>query len=329
MKKQVLTALALATAVTATTAQAEDVQIGGKVFFDYAKHASTGNPDETAGNISRTYLTAKKKINDTWSAKVTFDSAYDGTIKKNNNVFLKKAQLTGKFSDLFQVKLGMIGTPWIGYADKLNKHRFIAKSYTDTHKMASSADAGIGVFGKNDMFSYDVVSINGGGYGNTGKTEKTDIELRAGTTPVKGLTVDLGYRSGYLGKFAAGTAENKNTLTQFMVTYGAKGDLSYRVGFNAISNKVDDELLNTSKTIKGTELWAWVRSGDFGGYFRNETTDYDIAGSDKENRNVISLDYHADKNVIISLVFDKTTAIGGSTTTNEKSTTGLFTQFKF
>ncbi len=330
MKKQVsLTALALATALTATAAHADDIKVSGKVFFDYATHTATGTPDETGANVGRTYLTFKKKIDNVWSANVTIDSAYDGTIKKNNNVFLKKAQLTGKFSDTVAVKLGMIGTPWIGYQDKLNKHRFIAKSFVDTHKMASSADAGVGVFGNVDMFSYDIVSINGGGYGNTKTTEKTDIEARFGVKPIDGLTVDLGYRSGYLGKYVATVTEDKNTLTQLLVTYGQKGDLSYRVGFNAISNKVDDELLNTSKTIKGTELWAWVRSGDFGGYFRNETTDYDISGSAKEKRNVVSLDYHAAKGVTLSLVFDKTTAVGGSTTTKEKSTTGLFTQFKF
>jgi len=330
MKKQVsLTALALATALTATAAHAGDVKVSGKVFFDYSKHSSTGNPDETAGTINRTYVSAKKKIDDVWSVALTLDSSYDSKTSKHNNVFLKKAQLTGKFSDAIKVKLGMIGTPWIGYQDKLNKHRFISKSYVDTHKMASSADAGVGVFGKVDMFSYDIVSINGGGYGNTAKTEKTDIEARFGVKPIKGLTVDLGYRSGYLGKFVATTTENKNTLTQVLVTYGQKGDLSYRVGANVISNKVVDDLgVAADKTIKGTEFWAWVRSGEFGGYIRNESTDYDVTGLAKEKRTVVSLDYHTAKGVVISLVSDKTTDVGGASN-KENSTTGLFSQFKF
>jgi hypothetical protein len=194
--------------------------------------------------------------------------------------------------------------------------------------MASSADAGVGVFGKVDMFSYDIVSINGGGYGNTAKSAKTDIEARFGVKPIDGLTIDLGYRDGYKGKYVAGTSETKNTLTQLLVTYGQKGDLSYRVGANVISNKVDDQIANTTATEKGTELWAWVRSGEFGGYIRNESLDFDDTTKSKEKRTVISLDYHAAKGTIISLVSDRTTdhkGVAGDT----KSTTGIFTQFKF
>jgi len=335
MKKQVsLTALALAlaTALTATAAHADDIKVSGKVFFDYSKVSTTGSDDTTGGNVSRTYISAKKKINDVWSAKVTIDQAFDKdaiTAKlKGNQVFLKKAQLTGKFSDAIKVKLGMIGTPWIGYEDKLNGHRYISKSFVDTHGMASSADAGVGVFGKVDMFSYDIVSINGGGYGDTAKTAKTDIEARFGVKPIDGLTIDLGYRDGYKGGYAVGTTETKNTLTQLLVTYGQKGDLSYRVGANVISNKVDDQIANTTTTEKGTELWAWVRSDEFGGYIRNESLDFDKTTKSKEKRTVISLDYHAAKGTIISLVFDKITDHKGAAG-DIKSTTGLFTQFKF
>ena len=329
MKKQVsLTALALATALSAAAAHADGIKVSGKVFFDYAKHTATASADTMGGNISRTYVTAKKDIDNVWSAKVTLDSAYDAATGKHNNVFLKIAQLTGKISDAVAVKMGMIGTPWIGYQDKLNKHRFIAKSFVDTHKMAASADAGIGVFGNIDMFSYDIVSINGGGYGNTKITEKTDLEARFGVKPLEGLTVDLGYRSGYLGKFVSGTTENKNTLTQLLVTYGQKGDISYRVGANFISNKVDNQIANTSKTEKGTELWGWVRSGDFGGYFRNESLNFDVAGLATEKRTVIALDYHAAKSTVISLVSDSTTDKSG-TAGNKASTVGIFTQFVF
>ncbi|WP_038248264.1 porin [Ghiorsea bivora] len=329
MKKQVsLTALALATALSATAAHAGDVQVKGKVYFDYSKHTATGKANETAGDIKRTYITIKKKVDDVWSTRVTLDSSIDGSTKKSNNVFLKYAYLKGKFSDAVQVKLGMIATPWIGYEDKMNEHRYISKSFVDTHKMAASADAGVGIQGKVNMFSYDIVSINGGGYGSTGKTEKTDLETRFGVKPMKGLEFDLGYRTGYLGKFVAGTAENKNTLTQFLVSYGHKGDISYRIAANVIANKVEDQLTNTTVTEKGTEIWAMARSGDFGGYIRNESLDYGVVGKTKETRTVVSLDYHATKGVVLSLVSDRTSDVGG-TAGSDKSTTGLFSQFKF
>jgi len=331
MKKQVtLTALAIATAMAATSAQAEDIEVSGKVFFDYSASSATGSADTSGGNISRTYLTAKKSINDIWSAKVTFDSALNaGHSGKDSEVFLKTAQLTGKFSDALNVKLGMIGTPWVGYEDKLNKHRHVAKSFVDSNKLDSSADAGIGVFGKTGMFSYDIVSINGGGYGAVATSEKTDLNLRVGVKPIKGLTVDLGYRTGYKGAFEAGVSENENTLTQFLVTYGAtRGELSYRAAFNIITNEVNDQLTSTTATESGQELWAWARKGKFGGYLRYETLDNGVAGDAIQNRTVLSADYYATKGVVISLVSDSTTNAGHNTG-DTKSKTGVFTQFKF
>jgi len=329
MKPQVtLAVFALASTLATTSAQADDLNISGKIFFDYSKHTETGKTNLMDGTINRTYLTTKKHINGMWSSKVTFDSSYDPASKKHNNVFLKTAQVTGKISDQLNIKLGMIATPWIGYEDNLNGHRFVTNSFADTHHMAHSADAGVGVFGNIDMFSYDIVSINGEGYTDTAKTEKTDIEARFGVKPIDGLTIDLGYRDGYKGQYVAGTTETQNTLTQLLVTYGQEGDLSYRVGANVISNNVDDQIANVSITEKGAELWAWVRSGEFGGYVRNESLDFDITSKAIESRNIVSLDYYAAKGAIISLVYDDTTDLNG-VSGDSKTTTGVFTQFKF
>ncbi|MDQ6988259.1 MAG: hypothetical protein Q9M19_00120 [Mariprofundaceae bacterium] len=327
-----IAAVALSTALAATSAFAADIQVSGKVFADYSTSTATGNPAKTGTTLSRTYLSVKKKIDDTWSVKLTLDSAYDAATAKHNNVFLKKAQMTGKFSDEVNVKFGMISTPWIGYEDKLGKHRHVSKSFADTHKLGSSADAGMGVFGSvlDGMLSYDVVSINGGGYGNTVITEKSDIELRVGVQPIEGLTLDVGYRNGYKGAFVANTTENKNTLTQIMVTYGAKIDgLSYRAGLNMISNDVKNELpTGTTVNEKGTEIWAWARKGEFGGFMRSESWDNDSTGAATEKRTVFGADYYPAKGLIVSLVFDSTTDVKG-VAGDDKSKTGLFTQFKF
>jgi len=337
MKKQIsLAAIALATAITSTSALAgNDIKVSGKVFFDYSNQDTTTagtTIKKSGGDIARTYISAKKKIDKTWSAKVTLDSSRDTVTKKSNNVFLKKAQLTGKFlKGAVNVKVGMIGTPWIGHEDKLNGHRHISKSFVDTHGMASSADAGVGVFGKamKGMISYDVVSINGGGYGNTALTEKTDLELRVGVKPIKGLTLDLGYRDGYKGKYSV-IKPKKSTLIQAMATYGSKiGDVSYRVGFNNITNDIKDELpAGVTVKEKGTEIWAWARMGKFGAYFRNESFDNGVTGSATEKRTVFGADYYAAKGVIVSLVSDSVTD-AGNTTGDKFSKTGVFTQFKF
>lgn len=331
MKKQAsLTALALATALTATTAQAGNIKTSGKVFFDYSKHSTTGAADTTGGTISRTYITAEKKINRVWSAKVTLDSSYDGATGKSNNVFLKKAQLTGKFSQA-RVRLGMIDTPWVGYEDKMNKHRYISKSFVDRLGLAASADAGIGVQGKFNIVSYDIASLNGAGYSDTKVTAKTDLEARFSVKPkaVKGLEVNLGYRTGYLGKYIAGATEKKNTLTQLLVSYSGRADnVYYRVAANAITNKVDDQIANITTDQKGTEIWATARSGKYGGYIRSESFDNGVPGSAKETRTLLSLDYYATKGVLFSLVSDTTSDVNGVAGISN-STTGVFSQFKF
>ncbi len=337
MKKhiQVIT-LSLAT-ILSSTAFAEDIKVSGKVFFDYSAintSTPTTNTDKRGGTISRTYLTLKKKVDDTWSTKVTFDSALNsGHTGKDSEVFLKTAQLTGSFSEEVHLKLGLIATPWLGYEDKLGKHRHVSKSFVDTHKMDSSADAGVGIFGQlmDGLLVYDVVSINGGGYGNVTTSEKTDINLRLGVRPMQGLTIDLGYRHGYKGTFDAANTENETTLTQFLMTYGATmGDLSYRVALNNINNKIVDQLPNGAATVteKGVAIWAWARRGDFGGYFRSESLDNGISGDATEKRMLLSADYFVSKGVVVSLVSDSSTDIGGAAG-NDKSTLGLFTQFKF
>jgi len=97
MKKhiQVIT-LSLAT-ILSSTAFAEDIKVSGKVFFDYSAintSTPTTNTDKRGGTISRTYLTLKKKVDDTWSTKVTFDSALNsGHTGKDSEVFLKTCLL--------------------------------------------------------------------------------------------------------------------------------------------------------------------------------------------------------------------------------------------
>lgn len=331
MKKKILIgALALmATSSGAASALAEDIKISGRVFFDYSTKDKNG-VQSTGGDITRTYITAAKKMDDRWSAKITIDSALNTKATgRSNQVFLKNAQLTGKFSDALNVKLGLIGTPWIGYADGLNGHRYIAKSYSDTHGLDSSADAGLGVFGKlmNGDLAYDVVLVNGGGYGNTKATDATDINARVGIEFIKGLTVDVGFRNGYKGSKGAAT-ESKSTLIQALVSYGNTMDtLTYRAGINLINSKTSPTA-GGSSTDTGQEIWLTARQGDWGGYVRVENTSFDAAGSTSEVRTVVSADYHASQDIVFSLVNDTTSDVGGINGV-KNTITGLYSQFKF
>jgi len=53
MKKQItIAAIALASAITASNAQADDIKVSGKVFFDYSKTSETGNVNARVVTVS-------------------------------------------------------------------------------------------------------------------------------------------------------------------------------------------------------------------------------------------------------------------------------------
>jgi len=329
MKQNInLTAIALLAAIGTNTAHAEDINFSGKIFFDYSAKENNG-VKSTGGDITRTYLTAAKKLDDTWSAKVTFDSALNKTATgKKNEVFLKIAQLTGKFSDQANIKLGMIGTPWIGYADGLNGHRYIAKSYVDSHGLDASADAGIGAFGKvmDGLVSYDVVMVNGGGYGNTTATAATDINSSIGMNIENNITLDVGLRNGYKGS-KGGASETKSTLFQVLATYSNEvSNLNYRAGLNLISSK-KSPTGGASTTDSAQEMWIAARQGKLGGFVRIENTSFDAAPK-SETRLLLSADYFATKDVTLSLVSDTISNVAGAVGA-KKTSIGMYSQFKF
>jgi len=334
IKSTIRVAALIAAAAVATPAFAGDTVVKGKVFFDYgSKVVTKANGTKTTtsgGNITRTYLTVKHKLDDVWSARVTFDSSLNTkTTGKKNEVFLKYANLTGKFMPELNVKLGLIETPWIGYEDKLGKHRYISKSYVDKQKFDHSADAGLGVFGKfsDGLVSYDVVIVNGTGYGDTTRTNGQDINARIGFAPVEGLTIDFGYRNGYKGTRVNNLPDTKDTLAQAMVTYGTS---DFRVGANYIRH---DSTPNAAVTVKdlGLDIWAWVNITDSLGVFANyESTkfDKDAVNPVTEKRTVVSLDYKASKKVKLSVAYTNIKDLHGVAGAKE-TIAGLYSQFKF
>lgn len=228
----------------------------------------------------------------------------------------------------------MIGTPWIGYENGLDEHRYIVKAYLDTKKLDGSADAGVGISGKlaDGLVGYAATVINGGGYGNIAATDAVDYNSRIGIYPVEGLTLDFQFRSGYLGTKTFGAAGEKSTLLQAMTTYGATKN--YRVGANYIQNKKDVAGVET----KTRAIVAWGRAkfaNDFGLYGRYENSNVDLSTAaidEKENRFIVALEYFANKNIRMSLAWDqakKTEAGHVAGATSKVSRYGLYTQAKF
>jgi len=318
---------AIAMIAFATPAFAGDTKVSGKIFFDYGQTDITKagiKKSTVGGNLTRTYLTVKHKLDDTWSARLTLDSAFDSTAGKKTQVNIKYAQLTGKFMPEANIKIGVIETPWIGYQDKLSKHRYISKSFTDKQKLDNSADAGVGVFGKiaDGLLHYDATVMNGAGNGNLKRTDGQDLQARVGLNPFEGLTLDFGYRSGYKGtRLDSTVAGTKFTLTQAMITYGM--DDTFRLGLNYVFSKAGAR--------KGTAIdtWAWMKlSDDFGAFVNYEIAGTGITGGAAiEKRTIVSVDYNVAKKVLLSLAYTNVKNLKGIAGDSEK-VIGLYSQFK-
>lgn len=337
------------------------VQLSATVFANvrsqttdtYGVNSTNLTTAKTQGlSLDRAYLTGKYFINDTWTARVTTDVQYDtGLNSKTNNIFLKYAYLQGDFMPELSLRFGIIHTSWIDHEEGLWQHRYVTKTMVDDLGITDSADAGIGIVGKTlgGIVNYQLVGVNGGGYSNTQPTNGQDFGGRINISPIKGLQLDLGYRTGYRGKktFSNGATTyavitgGKQKLMQAMLTYGSGHD--YRIGLNYVSDK--DKAKNALKTT-GYAVWGYYdfadtsvgKFGIFGRYQHAKITPYNnvgalVAGISDETKqhNAIGLELKPTKDVALSLVYDTVNTknvVSGAGTAAATTTTDSNTRVK-
>jgi len=325
------------------------LKMGAKVFVDMTQKTTKDTAGNTTArttgfNFNRAYLTAKYNFNSDWMMRVTTDAAVEtkAGLGKTTNVFVKYAYVEGKLvGDAAVLRFGISHNPWIDYEQGLWKHRYFSKVTSDEFKYDDSADLGIGLKGElaDGMVKYWATEVNGGGYGNISATDATDTKLRVGIYPVKGLTLDVGYNTGYRGKKTFNTTPGKQTMYQIMATYGMGHD--FRVGANYIANKD-----RTTKTANGVDsntyaVWGWTKVGaGFGLVGRYEVQDaFSLSAigtrgavQEKRARTIIGLDYSPVKHVDVTIGYtlDKTTNDKYVLGTNTRSTQiGMWTQYKY
>jgi len=291
--------------------------------------------ESTGLAVDRAYFTLKYSFDKNWSMRFTTDmesNQVGSGLGKTQNIYLKYAYLQGKLAgDAAVLRLGQSHTPWIDYEQHLWGHRYVAKVTSDYYKFDDSSDLGIGLKGDvaDGMVKYWVTETTGAGYGNkAGSTKGQDLNVRLGVYPIEGLTLDAQFRDGYRGKktFAAPN-QNKETLNQFMATYGM--GKTFRVGANYLTRKI----ANTSKD-DGYSVWATGNFGSgFGAFARYDAiNNKNSAGTKlgKSTRTVAGVEYSVIKGVTFSLALEEgkvdNTASAGNVT--KTSRMGLFTQVK-
>ncbi|MDQ7000508.1 MAG: hypothetical protein Q9M12_06455 [Mariprofundus sp.] len=320
------------------------LKLGAKVFLDGTQKETLVDgitTDRTKGfNLGRAYLTAKYCFNSDWMMRLTTDVQQETVLAhKKTNVFLKYAYLQGKlYGDAAVLRLGVSHNPWIDYEQGLWKHRYFSKVTADTFKYDDSADIGVGLKGKlmDGLVKYWVVGVNGGGYGNLAQSNAIDYKTRLGLYPIKGLTIDVGYNTGFRGKKTFGTGKLKQTMTQVMLSYGTH---DFRVGGNWINNKDKVKKLIEATTYA---VWGWAKLGSgFGAVARweqekafaiNALTGVSGNIEQKRVRYLVGLDYSPVKHIVFTLGYidDKTTTakftVGKSAETKQ---IGVWTQYKY
>lgn len=200
------TALGLAPQAWAQDDVEPKVDLSGLFFGSYSVDVSEGADLANEFDLDRAYFTAKSKLGDRLSTRLTLDvgrekeqdleltdpadptQTVEVTVPENERirVFVKYAYLEWKPSALDGVKLrfGMAGTMFPGLYDKLWGQRFASKSFTDQFKLLSTSDLGIHASGKHvdGIIDWHLAVVNGEGY--------TRAEVDASKTVQARFTVD-------------------------------------------------------------------------------------------------------------------------------------------
>jgi hypothetical protein len=318
------------------------MEIGMKSFINITNSEVETNGVTTARNkgfaVDRFYLWVSYQIDDIWSAKIVTDvnNEQDNVpaLKRKMNVFLKNAFVQGKFSPEAVVWIGLAGTPWIPYEEKLWGHRFVTNTYVDGYAYDDSADFGVGLKGKfaDGMLEYNAAVINGGGYSKPNKSDAIDFNGRLTVRPLTGLDISGGYRQGDRGTKTFGVASStKSKLMQGLVSYGID---QARLTGGYIRNSKEIAAIKTVN--KGFDVYGWVKlTGNFGAFARYDNEKQTVTGNaveQKMTRYIGGLDYIYNKIVRFSLAFDqqkKTNENNISGRTVKTTKYGLYSQVNF
>ena len=279
---------------------ADNTSISGRMYYNLSdvnqktstqgKIANTGSAFE----IKRFYLGIDHKFNDMFSANLTTDARYNfadksttapsatapgtnsgsGSNVNDVQLYIKKAYLQAKFSDLLTIRAGAADMPWIPFAEEQYGYRFVDKTLTENrYTVANSADWGVHALGKYSYFSYAVSVVDGAGYRNPSRSNQMDLEGRVSATVPTSYGTFTAAVGGYSGKLGLNqqqvaptpdntfnTAQRANYLLNY--TYGPiRIGGEYYTAKNwankgVITNFNVAGLKYTGDKSEGSSLWA-------------------------------------------------------------------------
>ena len=223
-----------------------DAKVSGEIRFGWTKALENVTNSPNAFDVSRAYVTIRKKLAGDAAARVTLDvSRISASSTFTGNPTTTKGTVSTSVSpqNLFDyikyayvdipvsipaplqvipfsltAKLGLQHNMWIDWADKQWELAWMMKQFDDNEGIMSSADFGLGATGKFTLpylneIEYHAVLMNGGGYKVTESDTAKDIGLRLNTTLYKDDNIGTVTGGGYINS-KAGILNTRSTNTK-------------------------------------------------------------------------------------------------------------------
>ena len=251
---------------------ASGTKVSGRLYFNgssiSASNAAGANVEKDGGfQIKRAYISIDHQFNKVFAADVTMDadnivrgkSVTDDTAKSTvQGFYIKKAYLEAKIDPALVVRLGSADMPWIPFVENIYGYRHIEKTLIDLNSYGTSADWGAHVGGQllNNLITYQVSAVNGGGYRDPQLTQHVDLEGRVALNYM-GFTAAVGGYSGKLGnETAPGTVVNNVPSTGITKLTARRFDalVAYKGNVEGLPITIGGEYLDASN-------YAGVTSG--------------------------------------------------------------------
>lgn len=180
------------------------VEMSGTLFAHYMYDLSDGADGYNEFGMDRIYLRADGTINDRFGARITLDANRfsDPAVDTRYRLFIKHAYLEWKdAAPGVKVRAGIIDAPLGPYLDDFWGHRYISDNFAAQAIKLSTADAGVGAYGKHQdgMVDWAAVLVNGEGYSKLEVDKGKQVQARVSVDPMaknKDLALPI---TGYVG----------------------------------------------------------------------------------------------------------------------------------
>ena len=165
------------------------VVMSGVLFGHFMYNMTDGADGYNDFGIDRVYVRADGNINERFATSVTLDANRfsDPAVDTRYRLFVKHAYLEWKdAAPGVKVRAGIIDAPLGPYLDDFWGHRYIADNFAASAIKLSTADAGVGAYGKHmdGVVDWSAVLVNGEGYSNIEVNKGKQVQARVTVDPM-------------------------------------------------------------------------------------------------------------------------------------------------